>query len=408
MPLQIGIRVVFEVRGSYAVNIYPTPDQPPLREVAPAWPPARSSAQQDAHYAQTASTAPPTRSKRRPWLVFGGVAAAVLIVTGVASLMVLFAPSIAPIVSEFVEGTPTPTATPTPSPTPTPTPAPPPSGQIAFQSDRDGDWEIYVINADGSGEKQLTHNFIPDKYPAWSPDGQRIAFVSGRSLGGYTKYAVYVMNADGNGKVMVMDHTYTLASNLSWSADGRLIMLDVTGGLIWVNADGSGYVQRRPPPNWPPPNLGSGRRYMSWSPDGRRIAFTCGTNRGHNGWEICVMNKDQSGVIRLTDDQRMDVHPAWSPDGRRIAFSSDPSKLSVNRVYRIRVMNADGSEARSLKDDDWEWIYGNRPTWSPDGRYIAYDRPGGIFVTSADGGGTPVQLTYDTKDREPAWSPVVR
>ena len=120
VPLQIGVRVVFEVRGSYAVNIYPVPDQPPLREAAPAWPQARSSAQPDAYYAQTASTAPPTRSKRRPWLIFGGVAAAVLIVTGVASLMVLFAPSIAPIVSEFVEGTPTPTATPTPSPTPSP------------------------------------------------------------------------------------------------------------------------------------------------------------------------------------------------------------------------------------------------------------------------------------------------
>ena len=82
VPLQIGVRVVFEVRGSYAVNIYPVPDQPPLREAAPAWPQARSSAQPDAYYAQTASTAPPTRSKRRPWLIFGGVAAAVLIVTG--------------------------------------------------------------------------------------------------------------------------------------------------------------------------------------------------------------------------------------------------------------------------------------------------------------------------------------
>ena len=146
---------------------------------------------------------------------------------------------------------------------------------------------------------------------------------------------------------------------------------------------------------------------------GRRIAFTAYTPvifsmRTGSSKEIYVMNVDGTGVIRLTDDRREDVHPAWSPDGRRIAFASDFSKYSVNRAYRIRVINADGSGARSLRDDDDEWIYGNHPSWSPDGRYIAYDGPGGIFVTSADGGGTPVQLTYDTKDREPAWSPVVR
>ena len=169
-----------------------------------------------------------------------------------------------------------------------------------------------------------------------------------------------------------------------------------------VNADGSG--EPRLLPQLTIDDKAFVELYVAWSPDGRRIAFTCGTYRWLNGWEICVMNVDGTGVIRLTDDRREDVHPAWSPDGRRIAFASDFSKYSVNRAYRIRVINADGSGARSLRDDDDEWIYGNHPSWSPDGRYIAYDGPGGIFVTSADGGGTPVQLTYDTKDREPAWS----
>jgi TolB protein len=94
-------------------------------------------------------------------------------------------------------------AAPTPT-TPTPTPAP---GRIAFTSLRDGNWEIYVMNADGTGLTRLTNHHADDRRPAWSPDGTRIAFVSNRDLArGNFNWEIYVMNADGTGVTRLTNH----------------------------------------------------------------------------------------------------------------------------------------------------------------------------------------------------------
>ena len=139
--------------------------------------------------------------------------------------------------------------------------------RIAFESERDGNDEIYVMNADGSGVARLTVNDAIDGSPAWSPDGQRIAFDSLRD----DNFEVYLMNADGSGVTRLTNN------------DAR---------------------------DWHP----------VWSPDGRRIAFE--SNRDGNA-EIYLMNPDGSGVVRLTYNGAADwVSPAWSPDGRRIAFVS--------------------------------------------------------------------------------------
>ena len=157
--------------------------------------------------------------------------------------------------------------------------------RIAFESERDGNDEIYVMNADGSGVARLTVNDAIDGSPAWSPDGQRIAFDSTRD----GNPELYVMNADGSGVTR----------------------------LTFNNAR-----------DWSP----------AWSPDGRRIAF----DSNHDGnLEIYVMNADGSGVTRHTHNQTHDGTPAWSPDGRHIAFHS-------NRDGRmdIYVMNAAGEPPR--------------------------------------------------------------
>jgi TolB protein len=94
--------------------------------------------------------------------------------------------------------TPTPVATPTPAPTPTATP----TGKIAFSSQGDGPYhEIYVINVDGSDLTRLTANEAFDYGPAWSPDGQKIAFASDRD----GLFDIYVMNADGSGQMRLTD-----------------------------------------------------------------------------------------------------------------------------------------------------------------------------------------------------------
>ena len=220
----------------------------------------------------------------------------------------------------------------------------PPSGRIAFESGRDGNWEIYVMNADGSDVARLTDYGGDDVSPAWSPNGQRIAFSSWRD--GLTE--IYVMNADGSDVARLTDY-------------------------------------------------GGDDVSPAWSPNGQRIAFSSGRD---GQTEIYVMNADGSGVARLTDHAAEDVYPAWSPDGQRIAFSS-----LRDRNWEIYVMNADGSDVARLTDhggDDFE------PTWSPDGRYIAFasDRDGDLDIFTMRYDGSEVtNLTDQARDnRGPHWA----
>jgi Tol biopolymer transport system component len=253
---------------------------------------------------------------------------------------------------------------------------------IAFVRSRDRQSEIYVMNADGSGKRNLTRNRANDDYPTWSPDGRRIAFLRGHVRISWVSY-LYVMNSDGSGL-----HRLTLrvpegtpettgpskGGQVVWSPDGRTIHF----GRYLVRTDGSG--ARRLP-------------YVPltavWSPDGRRIAFArqSPTLRGpccysHRS-DIYVMNADGSGTRRLTHNASQNAEPAWSPDGRRIAFVS--RRDGNAEVY---VMNADGGGLRNLTRHPAKDLH---PSWSPDGRKIAFasNRDGRLesYVMNADGSG---------------------
>ena len=288
--------------------------------------------------------------------------------------------------------TPTPTATHTPTPTPThtptvtPTPTPPLEGRIAFYSDRDGNFEIYAMNADGV--KRLTNNSAYDSSPSWSPDGRRIAFHSNKD----GNWEIYAMNADGSG---VERLTNDLANDgaPSWSPDGRRIAFhsyrDGNWEIYAMNADGSG-VKRLT-------NNHAGDRVPSWSPDGRRIAFTSSRDKIR---EIYAMNADGSGVARLANKSAYDGFPSWSSDGRRIAFTSRRDGNS-----EIYAMNADGSGVVRLTNNS---AYDGSPSWSPDGRRIAFasNRDGNweIYTMNADGSGVERLTNNPANDRKPSWT----
>jgi len=252
--------------------------------------------------------------------------------------------------------------------------------RIAFASRRDGNSEIYVMNADGSGKLNLTRNRANDDYPTWSPDGRRIAFLRGRGFRGQ----LYVVNADGSGlrnlgRIAATAYFY---SQLVWSPDGRTIHF----GRYLVSTDGSG---ARKLPYIPFTAV--------WSPDGRQIAFVgnklrnqlpgqLGGPRKANS-DIYVMNADGSGIRRLTHKRTYDGEPAWSPDGRKIAFQS--KRRVGGSSGEIYVMNADGSGKRNLTRNPAQ---DGSPSWSPDGRRIAFvsNRDGRRFeahVMNADGSG---------------------
>src|SRR6266567_6052489 len=139
---------------------------------------------------------------------------------------------------------------------------------IAFQSDRSGNYEIYVMTRGGAPLVRLTNTTAATGQPSWSPDGAKLAFTSDRD----GNREIYVMNADGSGQTRLTNNSATD---------------DVP----------------------------------AWSPDGTKIAFA--SDRDGNS-EIYVMNADGTNQIRLTSNSTEDSSPAWSPGGTRIAFSCDP------------------------------------------------------------------------------------
>ncbi len=285
--------------------------------------------------------------------------------------------------------------------------AKPQQRKIAFESERDGSPEIYVINPDGSSLQRLTNapgkeNWEPD----WSPDRSKILFTSDRHGG---EEEVYVMDADGS-NVHRLTHTPsegTSSWSADWSPDGKQIVFQ-------SNRDGS-------PEGWDGYDLyvmdanGSNVRRLTrehgfdaapaWSPDGKRIAFMSSRDDKSRS-EIYVMTVDGSKAWRLTHDKRTAARPAWSPDGKRIAFMSTRSNRQQawdGDELEIYVMDADGANIQRLTHRSGA---DSHPDWSPDGKKIVFTSYGddhGIYVMDADGANVQRLTSSERFEGHPDW-----
>ena len=276
--------------------------------------------------------------------------------------------------------------------------------QIAFTSNRDGDYEIYVMDADGGNQLNITNNRHDDWSPSWSPDGKQITFMSDRD----GNFEIYVMDADGGNQLNLTnnpdDDRYP-----SWSPNGERIAFAswdgevknfvITFEIYVMDADGGNQLNIT--------NNPFDDRHPSWSPDSERIVFASareGHFRSKFGItdEIYVIDADGGNEQRLTENRQNDWFPSWSPDGEHIAFASDRKGDFAN--FEIYVMDADGGNLQRLTEnrrDDWF------PSWSLDGERITFGsrRDGNfdIYVMDANGKNQLNITNNRDDDRYPSW-----
>jgi Tol biopolymer transport system component len=321
------------------------------------------------------------------------------------------------------------------------------NGKIAFWTGPNP--RLDVINPDGTGQEQLT---LPcaeidcriEGY-AWSPHGTRLAFLQGPlNPRGHHTMSLFVVNADGSGEKRLArcgkfeGCGWLYRSRLSWSPDGSRIVFSNHWSLYTVKVNNGG-LRRLTHCSVTVTRSASGAitgrdtKYCQdvspvWSPHGSRIAFV---RVGNTGESLHVVNADGSGLKALTHPSRSGVrHPTWSPDGRSIAFDGDDRFYTVHAdgspltplvsgppvsgfsfpswspdgthiLYRstpqgpqgrieVWVMNANGTGRRRLSHSACCTNTQGFATWSPDGKSIAFNvfdsaHPGGIYLMDADG-----------------------
>lgn len=198
---------------------------------------------------------------------------------------------------------------------------------------RDG---LYVMNADGSGVRQITHDVVEDDEPHWSPDGRLVAFVDVKP----TSEWIVVVRGDGSGR-RVLGRGISLASPNPWSPDGRRIAWGGCDGLCVYDLASARLTA-----------IALGRSEVfgfSWSPDGRKLAV----HDSVRGLVVFSRTGKQLAVLA-----RNGAFPAFSPDGKKIAFLTR---------HKLEIVPAAGGRPRLL-----DRHAGGAPSWSPDGRRLLY------------------------------------
>ncbi|MBN1679999.1 MAG: PD40 domain-containing protein [Anaerolineae bacterium] len=260
-------------------------------------------------------------------------------------------------------GTLTPTAIfPTSAPTPTPIPDPlRAGGSLVYAMRENGQQDLWAIGVGQTAPLRLTNHAEDDRDPAWSPDGNRIAFSSHRD----GNWELYVLEIN-NGAITRLTYTPGFEGAPSWSPDGVFLVYEgytadtedldiyiISADPNRAASEGALRVTYIPGPDIEP----------HWSPQGRQIAYVSWRTGNKDIYILDLDNPSEDAAINITNTPDINEdHPAWSPDGNTIAYTA-----MVNGVEGIYAKPAQQRDADPILVGR-----GKMPTWAPNGSSLVY------------------------------------
>jgi TolB protein len=271
-------------------------------------------------------------------------------------------------------------------------------GRVVFTTRRDGNWEVYAADSDGSNPRNLTRNSAEDEPSAVSRDGRKIAFRTHRD----GSWEIYSMNADGSGQRRLTDGQ---GENFwpTWSPNGAAIAFtrdrDETTGIFVMNADGSNVREVvTTPRGFPEYRVASSPWHSrsSFAPTGESIVFEA---IGQAGADIFVMSLRNGETQKLTADPGIDRSAVWSPAGDLIVFTSNRDGNS-----EIYTMRPDGSRETRITNNSADDAF---PSFTTDGKHIVFEteRTGDqdIWIMESTGQNPRPLITNPQADHIPEW-----
>ncbi|HEX8616916.1 MAG TPA: hypothetical protein VF911_04935 [Thermoanaerobaculia bacterium] len=258
--------------------------------------------------------------------------------------------------------------------------------QIAFASNRTGQWEIWLMDWDGQNQRQISRHGALSILPSWSPDNERMV---------YTSFArgtsdMYIINRRGGGRMRI-NSGLSLNTSATFSPVSNDIAFvgSVRGNpdIYLIKDDGTNLRRLT--------SGGSIESTPEWSPNGRQISFTSGRSGSP---QIYVMDAEGTNVRRISHDGSWNDDAVFSPSGDEIAYTS-----RVNGRFQIRIANLITGASRIVAGEGSN----EQPTWSPDGQWIAFqsNRSGKWQVYRMRTDGTDLlQLTFNGENKGADWS----
>jgi TolB protein len=253
--------------------------------------------------------------------------------------------------------------------------------------------QFAILKVSPDGKEIETLSRLPgSRDPAWSPDGNSLAFIS--QPASKDQWELNMMDVNGNEPAIILQSDLELATP-TFSPEGKTLLVQ-----RWLEQSGnpdheifSVNLQTRQSTRIPGGDTFDGN--MRVSPDGKQIVFVSNRN---NSDDIYVMNMDGSHVRQLTFNSSREIDSDWSPDGQWIVFASNRGSSSTQNNYNLFIMATDGTNQCQLTDATGsEW----QPVWSPDGLWIAYISllESKAYVIHPDGTGiTPIEISIPIAD----------